>query len=188
MSDHITFSEAAEVMKDIQALSKLPTDEAATAAREIADRLNNVTLDIAVTGRTGAGKSMFVNAIRGVREGESGAAETGVTETTMEPSMYPHPRMPNVRLWDLPGIGGIKFETKTYFKKIKFDRYDFFIIVSSERFGENDLKLAQEIQKRKKLFYFVRSKIDNDVRAEGRKPKFNLEELLAKIREDCRKT
>ncbi|KAG9334626.1 hypothetical protein JZ751_007449 [Albula glossodonta] len=171
--DHITISENAEVLRRAQT---------AAATQEVRTCLDNVTLNIAVTGKPGAGKSSLVNAMRGVNGGELGAAETGITETI---NMYPHPTMPNVRLWDLPGIGSINFETECYLKKVQFDGYDFFIIVSSERFGENDLMLATEIQKRKKSFYFVRSKIDNDVQAEKRKCKFSLEEMLGKIRADC---
>ena len=60
-----------------------PTLERAIAkAREMVDRLDHVTLNIAVTGETGAGKSSFVNAIRGLQDPDEGAAPTGVTETT----------------------------------------------------------------------------------------------------------
>lgn len=149
--------------------------------------LENVTLNIAVTGMTGAGKSSFVNALRGLRNDDRRAAPTGTTETTMKPNMYLHPFMSNVKIWDLPGIGSPKFKAKKYLKEVKFDTYDFFLIVSSERFKENDIKLATEIQKRKKLFYFIRTKIDNDIHAESHKRNFDEWTLLNNIREDCKK-
>ncbi|KAK3525820.1 hypothetical protein QTP70_010319 [Hemibagrus guttatus] len=93
--------------------------------------------------------------------------------------------MPNVTLWDLPGIGTPKFKARTYLRKMQFKVYDFFIIISSERFKENDIMLAKEIKKRKKLFYFVRSKIDNDIRAEETKKGFNREEILSRIKINC---
>ena len=95
--------------------------------------------------------------------------------------------MPNVRIWDLPGIGSPKFKAKQYLKDVKFKTFDFFIIITSERFKENDIMLAKEIMRKKKLFYFVRSKIDNDIRAEMKKKNFSQEEVLSKIREDCTK-
>ncbi|KAG5267852.1 hypothetical protein AALO_G00226580 [Alosa alosa] len=86
---------------------------AISRAREVVDRLDNVVLNIAVTGVTGAGESTFVNAIRDVSNTEEGAAKIGETETTMEIKAYPHPTMPNVKIWDLPGLGTKNFKAKT---------------------------------------------------------------------------
>uniref|UniRef100_A0A8C1NI75 IRG-type G domain-containing protein n=1 Tax=Cyprinus carpio TaxID=7962 RepID=A0A8C1NI75_CYPCA len=147
--------------------------------------LENVTLNIAVTGMTGAGKSSFVNALRGLPNDDKDAAPTGI-ETTMMPNMYPHPSMPNVKIWDLPGIGSPKFRAKKYLKDVNFHMYDFFLIVTSERFKENDVELARAIMKSKKLFYFIRTKIDNDIHAESHKRNFDERMLLENIREDCK--
>ncbi|ROL47788.1 Interferon-inducible GTPase 5 [Anabarilius grahami] len=134
------------------------------------------------------GKSTFVNALRGFHNDDGRAAPTGTTETTMKPNVYPpHPFMPNVKIWDLPGIGSPKFRAKKYLKDVKFNTYDFFLIVTSERFQENDIELATAIQKSKKLFYFIRTKIDNDVRAESHKRDFDERKLLDNIQEDCKK-
>ncbi|XP_031417501.1 interferon-inducible GTPase 5-like [Clupea harengus] len=152
--------------------------------RQEADRLDNITLNIAVTGKTGSGKSSFVNAIRGLKDTDQGAAPTGVTETTMKPTMYPHPTLPNVNFWDLPGIGSPKFKAKTYMKDVKYNNYDFFIIVSASRFRENDIMLAKEIKKMKKKLYFVRTKTDSDVANEERKG-VTEESTLEKIRNYC---
>ncbi|XP_030641240.1 interferon-inducible GTPase 5-like [Chanos chanos] len=155
---------------------------AAAKAKEELEKLVNVKLDIAVTGQTGAGKSSLVNAIRGLSDDDPGAAPTGAKETTMERIMYLHPKMPNIRIWDLPGIWSQNFKAKQYIKDVKFNTYDFFIIISSERFKESDIMLAK-----KKRFYSVRSKIDNDIRTEMRKAGFNEQNVLLKIREDCKR-
>ncbi|KAL7844806.1 hypothetical protein SRHO_G00233450 [Serrasalmus rhombeus] len=171
----------------IQSSGEPTLDRASKKAQEQIDRLLNVSLNVAVTGETGAGKSTFINAFRNLGDEDEGAAETGVTQTTTEPTPYTHPTMPNVVFWDLPGVGTPNFQAKTYFKKMQIEKYDFFLIISSERFRENDSMLAKEIRKKKKLFYFVRSKIDNDIWSEERKKKerFNKEETLSKIRENC---
>ncbi|XP_038631569.1 interferon-inducible GTPase 5-like [Scyliorhinus canicula] len=153
--------------------------------RKIND-LENTELNIAVTGESGAGKSTFINAVRGLNKHDEGAAKTGTTEGTMEPTGYRHLTLPNVCLWDLPGMGTIKFPANKYLKQMKFEKYDFFIIISECRFTENDVKLAKEIKRLEKNFYFVRSKIDNDLHAmrmEG--GDFNEEEELEKIRDYC---
>jgi len=43
---------------------------------------------IAVTGASGVGKSSWINALRRLLPNDKDAAETGVTETTMKPTMY----------------------------------------------------------------------------------------------------
>uniref|UniRef100_A0A3B1K3W5 Immunity-related GTPase family, e4 n=1 Tax=Astyanax mexicanus TaxID=7994 RepID=A0A3B1K3W5_ASTMX len=175
-------SDANEV---IRASGEYTLEKAKKKAQERIDHLFNVSLHIAVTGESGTGKSSFINAFMGLADDEEGAAKTGRTETTTEPTPYQHPTMPNVTLWDLPGVGNIKYTAETYFKAVEFHKYDFFIIISSVRFRENDFKLAKEIQRRKKKFYFVRSKIDDAIQAEERKKTFNKEKTLSEIRRDC---
>ncbi len=155
------------------------------SVKEQMKKLDNVTLHVAVTGSTGAGKSSFINAIRGLKPDDINAAPTGVTETTMTSTVYTHPTMPSVKLWDLPGTGSPKFKAKKYLKEVKLDTFDFFIIISSERFKENDIMLAKAIEEKKKLFYFLRSKIDNDIQAESQRKDFDEQKVLSHIREDC---
>lgn len=178
-------SEDPDTNAALQASGEPTLKKATKKAQRQIDQLLNISLHIAVTGESGTGKSSFINAIRDLGSDDEGAAKTGVTETTTEPTPYEHPTMPNVMFWDLPGIGTPKFRARRYLKKMQFNRYDFFIIISSERFKENDIVLAKEIKKRKKLFYFVRSKIDNDIRAEATKKNFSKEETLSRIKENC---
>ncbi|KAH1179611.1 hypothetical protein KIL84_005661 [Mauremys mutica] len=107
----------------------------------------------------------------------------------MEPTVYPSPNHPNVRLWDLPGIGAPDFQPTTYLRQVNFKRYDFFVIIASERFKCNHAALAREIEKMGKRFYFVRSKVDEDLRNEERDhPRtFSQESVLERLRMDCRK-
>ncbi|XP_030220103.1 interferon-inducible GTPase 5 [Gadus morhua] len=145
---------------------------------------NTIPLNIAITGESGVGKSAFVNAFRGIDNADERAAPTGV-ETT-KPESYPHPIYPNVTLWDLPGVGTSKFPADQYLKHSWFENVDFFIIVSAGRFRENDARLAQEIKKMDKNFYFVRSKIDNNLSdAKRSQREYDEEKTLQKIRENC---
>nr|XP_055075132.1 interferon-inducible GTPase 5-like [Misgurnus anguillicaudatus] len=133
----------------------------------------------------GSGKSTFVNAIRGLGDEGEGSAKTGVVETTMKTEIYQHPKYENVKVWDLPGIGTPNFKADEYLKDVQFERYDFFIIIASDRFRECHTKLATEIMKMGKKFYFVRSKIDSNIDAEKRKKSFDQGKTLNTIRKDC---
>lgn len=164
---------------------KNDTAGAAEVINESLAKVRNCPLNIGITGQSGSGKSTFINAIRGVEPSDGEAAPTDCVETTMQVKDYHHPNYPNVVFWDLPGVGTRKFPAETYLTDVKFERFDFFIIISDTRFRENDVNLATEIQKMGKKFYFVRSKIDNDLRAEKKKRNFDQEKTLAKIKNDC---
>ncbi|XP_034531381.1 interferon-inducible GTPase 5-like [Notolabrus celidotus] len=178
--------ETMELMREItEAMNKSPA-EGAAKIQECLEKEKNTPLNIAITGESGSGKSTFVNALRGVDNRDERAAPTGCNETTMEVTPYPHPIFPNVTFCDLPGIGTMNYPTAEYLKKVGFEKFDFFIIVSADRFRENDVKLAKEIQKMEKKFYFVRSKIDDNLRAEERSTRdFNAGRTLGGIRENC---
>nr|XP_042702079.1 interferon-inducible GTPase 5-like [Chrysemys picta bellii]XP_042702080.1 interferon-inducible GTPase 5-like [Chrysemys picta bellii] len=158
---------------------------AAKVVQKSDEVLNKIELNIAITGESGARKSSFINALRGLGDEDEGSAETGPIQTTKEPKGYRHIKDKNIIFWDLPGIGTPEFQSNNYLDKVKFNCYDFFIIISSDRFKENDTILAQEIQRMGKNFYFVRSKVDMALSSETHKKSFNEERTLEKIRYDC---
>ncbi|XP_039368049.1 interferon-inducible GTPase 5-like [Mauremys reevesii] len=158
---------------------------AACVVQKSDELFNNTELNIAITGESGSGKSSFLNALRGLGDEDKEAAETGVVETTKEPKRYQHFKYPNVIFWDLPGIGTPDFRPDTYLEQVTFNRYDFFIVIASERFRANHAKLAQEIRRMGKKFYFVRSKVDLDIYNEKEKKNFDEEKTLDKMRNDC---
>ncbi|CAJ1074114.1 interferon-inducible GTPase 5-like [Xyrichtys novacula] len=178
---------SARIQEEVR--QSLQNNDLASAASKIRGFLRqeeSIPLNIAVTGEAGSGKSTFVNAIRGIDNGDEGAAPTGTVETTMERTPYPHPHFPSITIWDLPGIGTRKFPVDKYLEHVGFERFDFFIIVSAERFRENDVRLAKEIQKMGKKFYYVRSKTDQDIHNGKRSQRdFNEAQFLRSIRKDC---
>ncbi|XP_056398357.1 interferon-inducible GTPase 5-like [Hyla sarda] len=182
--DIITDEEVQEVRS---ALEDGDLCKATERISEYLEEIENAPLNIAITGESGTGKSTFVNAIRGMDDDEEGSARTGVVETTMKPTPYTHQQYPNVTVWDLPGTGTPHFAAADYLESVQFRQYDFFIILSSERFKLNDIVLAKEIQAMNKKFYFVRSKVDSDLHASQvrRKKTYNEEAILKEIRDNC---
>nr|XP_058955328.1 interferon-inducible GTPase 5-like [Pocillopora verrucosa] len=156
--------------------------------KEKLDTWKKTEVHLGITGASGTGKSSFANAIRGLADDAVGAAKVGVFETTLEPTSFDHPKNPNIKIWDLPGIGTKTFpDLETYCKKVQFDKYHTFLIFSCTRFTKHDAMLAQEIRKQGKSFFFIRTKIDVDYLAEKRKKSFNEASMLRDIRTDCLK-
>ncbi|XP_012386665.1 interferon-gamma-inducible GTPase 10-like isoform X1 [Dasypus novemcinctus] len=155
--------------------------------RDAMKDIENAPLSIAVIGEIGVGKSSFTNALMGFGPEEKCAAKTGPAETTKERAPYKSLKFRNVTLWDLPGIGSTDFQSvQKYLKKMKFEEYDFFIIISVARFKETDAQLTKAIGEIRKTFYVVRTKVDSDLQNEKiSKPNiFNKETILQKIREN----
>ncbi|XP_077192902.1 interferon-inducible GTPase 5-like [Paroedura picta] len=138
---------------------------------------SEIRLDVAVIGEAGCGKSSLVNALRGLAAGESGAAPTGVTGTTRKAAVYPLPLVPCLYLWDLPGVG-VKEEDVRH---LALSRYDFFLLVASERYKHAHSCLARAIAAAGKETFFVRSKIDVDMETQP----IPEEELQQQVRERC---
>ncbi|XP_057300529.1 interferon-inducible GTPase 5-like [Hydractinia symbiolongicarpus] len=144
-------------------------------------------LNCGITGSSGTGKSSFINTIRGLTPRDKNAASVGVVECTTEPTSYPDPKNPMLQYWDLPGVGTPRFpKDETYLRRINFERYDFFLIVTATRFSENDIWLASQIRRSGKSFFFVRSKIDQDLFNEKRcRDNYSEAAVLKAIRKDC---
>ncbi len=182
------FMKQKEVNEAQEAMDKSGMPGLEQYMREKLDTWKRVPLNIAVTGNGGVGKSTFINTMRGVTPTDEGAAQVGVTESTTEVREYTHPHHNNFVFSDLPGVGTPDVPKERYLEKVGFEKFDFFLIFCSSRFTENDLWLAKEVSKEKKQFYFIRTKIDSDVRndKEDHPDRHNENTLLSKLASDCR--
>jgi predicted GTPase len=116
----------------------------------------NATVSGALIGQSGTGKSSLINAFIG-----ENICDTGTVETTLEKS---GPFSKNgVSFYDLPGCGTTKFPREEYVEKMGLATFDFLVLVTANRFYENDLFLIQEVLKLGKPIFIVRAKIDQSI-------------------------
>jgi len=152
------------------------TGGVAACMKYYSDRINDwksVKINMAVIGGSGVGKSTLINAVRGIASDHKLGAKVGVTETTMECRPYAHPDNDQLLFWDIPGVGTPLFLKDEYLEKIDVDIYDCFMILSAARFTENDAWLGKELAQRRKIFYYVRTKIGDDIRSDKHEKKSN---------------
>ena len=127
------------------------------------DEWKEMPLNVAVIGNSGVGKSSFINAIRRLTADDEGGAQVGVKETTVDIQEYSHPSNPLLTFSDLPGVGTDRFPRQTYLSDIQVDRFDFFLLITADRFTENDTWLGKEFRRRNKKYFFVRTKVGVDI-------------------------
>ena len=143
----------------------------------------NEPVKLAVTGKSGVGKSSFINAIRNLKPGDAGFATTSCSgNTTEKATVYEYPGNPKITLHDLPGFGTIKLHTNEYEKTMKLYKYDY-ILIFVGNIEENDLEIAKKLREMEKPFCFVRSKIDLDIlnaKNDGELEKDAVEKIISK--------
>jgi predicted GTPase/uncharacterized protein (DUF697 family) len=134
---------------------------------ELAQKLEQARLEFesvkvkcGITGLSGSGKSSLINAIAGER-----IARVNVVEQTNEPLEYTHG---GVTFVDLPGCGTANWPCETYVDRLDLASFDCFILVTAQRFFDNDVYLyGQLTQHLQKPCFVVRNKFDQAVE-EGR--------------------
>ena len=139
-------------MKSIQeAVMKLGQEKLKEFEEELKS-WKNTEIKIAFIGQSGAGKSTKINHIRGLTpldknkkdsKGKMLFAPIGNMETTTKIIDYEFPDNKFIKLYDLPGAGTQDFPIKGYPKKIEMDKYNAFILLTKDRFYENDKIIAE---------------------------------------------
>ena len=119
----------------------------------------------AVAGVAGSGKSSLINAFRSLRNKESGAAATGVTETTRVFCRYPDPNPQYPLVWyDIPGAGTLNIPDWQYFNAQGLYVFDCIIVLFDNRFTMTDIAILSNCGRFKIPSYIVRSKADQHIR------------------------
>ncbi len=133
-------------------------------AKNMFDQIDAQVVNIAVIGQARQGKSSLINNFLG----EKVCRVWALGVTTTEVTRYTTPTKPNLVLWDLPGVDGNRFRREKYFEQINLEGngYDFFLIVSKDIFSSDALFVAEKLRQQKKSFFFIRTGIDETIRAE----------------------
>mmetsp|Transcript_68513 Transcript_68513/g.127819 ORF Transcript_68513/g.127819 Transcript_68513/m.127819 type:complete len:260 (+) Transcript_68513:94-873(+) len=139
---------------------------------------------VGVVGASGVGKSTFLNIVRGLEENDVGGAETGETETTMEPTEYEHPAL-KVSFWDLPGAGTLRFPLETYVQKMGLKYFEAVLILKAGYVTETDIMLLEDLRRQPQHIphFYVHNKVDEDVDSGLRKGKTS-NAVLEALRQD----
>jgi len=72
----------------------------------------------------------------------------------------------DVVIWDLPGVGTPNFPQATYLRRMGIRYFDAVLLITSSRFTEAELMLAEELQKFEVPYFMVRNKVDIDIASE----------------------
>lgn len=158
-------------------MNKSAIDQIVAEATRHSKEYNSTIIKCGIIGLSGSGKSSLINAIAGKK-----IAKVGSTETTMEAQSYTNNGIEYV---DLPGCGTQKWPQDTYIEKLALEKFDCFIIVTSNRLYESDIYLHKELkEKRNKPCFIVRNKIDCAIDDERRDNDTSEAATLEKVRAD----
>ena len=126
------------------------------------------TLDWAIIGERGLGKSTIINRLIGLKATDVGAAKVGETECTLTPNAYKVTSLPEkirdqIRFWDMPGLS-LTFKKETYVRDFGLRYMRGVIIVTGQTLSESTRDLIKQLDDFDIPWYLVRSKIDQSVR------------------------
>ena len=131
---------------------------------------NEIPVRVAFIGKPKTGKSTLINTLRGKGKNFKGdnqkdLAETDVIECTKIVNSYEFDANKNILLCDVPGVGTPDFRKNEEY----LNSYDYYVLIITEYFSEEDEWLLNQIKATKKPFTFVYTKldsvIDNDLKS-----------------------
>lgn len=154
-------------------------EEVAEQLRKKIREFDEARVRCAVIGNSGSGKSSLINAIAGKR-----VAMTGFVEATADKKEYHHAGLIFV---DLPGCGTPTWPQATYISDLDLLSYDFFLIITAERFTENDLFLYRELKQAGRQCFIIRNKFDRAIEDARHDHKMAEDEVRSRIESDIRK-
>ena len=147
----------------LQEIDRLCKEKNEEAIDNILNGWKDLPVNIGIIGASRVGKSTFINKIRGIANDHNDAAEVGKGDCTRKIKSYAHPDNKNVVFWDIPGFGTNMFISRSNFlKEVKLEVYDYIMFMFCETIQhEQNIWMIKEIQRVKRKFCIVRTKIDS---------------------------
>lgn len=117
----------------------------------ILEALEHFQLDVAILGETGSGVTTLLNGLMGQRNGAFSSVLAEMPATS--------PQYPNVRFWAMSGIENIMANSLEGMEEM-LDNFDFYVLIVTEWKKAHHIDLARVVQKLRKKYHFVQTKID----------------------------
>jgi hypothetical protein len=143
------------------------------------------------------------NRLLGKKKGDPGAAKTGITETTTEPTSYKFSKdqavarvlgagtlagLSKIQFWDMPGWGTDDVPTESYIDQYGLPWFDGVIILYTRRLYSMEKFVANQCEEHEIPYYFVRSQADLDIEDNLEDvPSIDAEETVRILHEEMKK-
>ncbi|XP_056330167.1 immunity-related GTPase family, q2 [Danio aesculapii] len=150
----------ADVLKGLNLLETLKESIEKNNISDIRDALEDMLIsriNIAIAGERNAEKATFINSLRGLSQEDEGAAQNPPSVAPEELAVFPNPKHPDFRLWDLPPISSdANFKAEDYIERFKATRYNAIILTSTDRPSTNSVAIWKDVRSlQKETVYFV---------------------------------
>ena len=134
-------------------------------------------LNIAIVGRTGTGKSSFINAFRKVLNNQQNAAKEGantketeikIKEAKLEHNVTVNNMEVTINFFDTKGfMDNNNTDVEVFLQELKkekdfkIDEFDAIIFLTQGRLSDQELKIAKQNEKKSVMLFFVYNQVDN---------------------------
>ncbi|KAI4874511.1 hypothetical protein NFI96_002232 [Prochilodus magdalenae] len=166
----------ADVLKSLNLLESLKESIEKNNISDIKDAVEDMLIsriNVAVVGERGPEKATFINSLRGLGVGDEGAALCPSASAPEELAVFPHPKHPDFRLWDLPLISSNpSFDPENYIDRYKILRYNAMIMTFTQSPNSNMVSVwreARSLQKDTLYFALLASEKDTEKTLEAKK-------------------
>lgn len=101
---------------------------------------NNIKVSIGIVGRSGVGKSSFINAFFNLEPTDPNYVKTDFIECTTSPRVYEYEnkKFENALIWDTPGVGTASFKLSEHERLINHINCDAYIYLYETQFNHVD--------------------------------------------------